>query len=192
MEWCTGLDMYIIIDWHSIGNLTTGVYQDPMYDTTKEETYGFWRAMSRRYGNHNTVAFFELFNEPAAFGRVSWDQWKSMVEDQIALIRANSQQVIPLVAGFDWAYDLTPLRLNPIAAEKSAIPSIPTPINGRNPGSRNGRRTSGSPPPNTRSSPPNSADSRVRRNTGLPSSSTWRAKASVGPSGVSIRNGDPA
>ncbi|MDR3703703.1 MAG: glycoside hydrolase family 5 protein [Candidatus Sulfopaludibacter sp.] len=118
VEWCTDLDMYIIIDWHSIGNLTTGVYQDPMYDTTKEETYGFWRAMSRRYGNHNTVAFFELFNEPAAFGRVSWDEWKTMVEDQIAVIRANSQQVIPLVAGFDWAYDLTPLRLNPIAAER--------------------------------------------------------------------------
>jgi len=117
VEWATDLNMYVIIDWHSIGNMTTGVYQDPMYETTKEETMGFWRAMSRRYGRHNTVAFFELFNEPAAFGRVSWDAWKAIVEDEIAVIRANSQQVIPLVAGFDWAYDLTPLRLNPIAAE---------------------------------------------------------------------------
>jgi hypothetical protein len=118
VEWCTDLDMYIIIDWHSIGNMTTGVYQDPMYDTTREETYGFWRAMSRQYGAHNTVAFFELFNEPAAFGRVNWEEWKTIVEDEIAVIRANTQQVIPLVAGFDWAYDLTPLRLNPIAAER--------------------------------------------------------------------------
>jgi len=117
VEWATDLGMYIMIDWHSIGNMTTGVYQDPMYDTTKEETFGFWRAMSRRYGRHNTVAFFELFNEPAAFGRVSWDAWKTIVEDEIAVIRANTQQSIPLVAGFDWAYDLTPLRLNPIAAE---------------------------------------------------------------------------
>ncbi len=117
VEWATDLGMYVIIDWHSIGNLTTGVFQDPMYDTTKEETYAFWRAMSRRYAGHNTVAFFELFNEPAAFGRVSWDEWKKIVEDEIAVIRANNQQVIPLVAGFDWAYDLTPLRLNPIAAE---------------------------------------------------------------------------
>jgi endoglucanase len=117
VQWSTELGMYIIIDWHSIGNMTTGVYQDPMYDTTKEETYSFWRAMSRRYNGHHTVAFFELFNEPAAFGRVSWDQWKTMVEDQIAVIRTNNQQVIPLVAGFDWAYDLTPLHLNPIAAE---------------------------------------------------------------------------
>lgn len=117
VEWATDLGMYIMIDWHSIGNMTTDVYQDPMYDTTKEETYGFWRAMSRRYGRNNTVVFFELFNEPAAFGRVSWDAWKTIVEDEIAVIRANTQQVIPLVAGFDWAYDLTPLRLNPIAAE---------------------------------------------------------------------------
>jgi aryl-phospho-beta-D-glucosidase BglC (GH1 family) len=88
-----------------------------MYDTTKEETFAFWRAMSRRYNGHNTVAFFELFNEPAAFGRVNWEAWKQIVEDEIAIIRANNQQAIPLVAGFDWAYDLTPLRLNPIAAE---------------------------------------------------------------------------
>jgi aryl-phospho-beta-D-glucosidase BglC (GH1 family) len=115
--WATDLDMHIIIDWHSIGNLTTGVFQDPMYDTTKEETFAFWRAMSRRYNGHNTVAFFELFNEPAAFGRVNWEAWKQIVEDEIAIIRANNQQAIPLVAGFDWAYDLTPLRLNPIAAE---------------------------------------------------------------------------
>lgn len=117
VEWATDLGMYVIIDWHSIGNPTTGVFQDPMYDTTREETYGFWRAMSRRYSGHNTVAFFELFNEPAAFGRASWDDWKKMVEDQIAVIRDNNRQAIPLVAGFDWAYDLTPLHMNPIAAE---------------------------------------------------------------------------
>ncbi len=39
------------------------------------------------------------------------------IEEQIAIIRANNPQAIPLVAGFDWAYDLTPLRLSPINAE---------------------------------------------------------------------------
>jgi len=117
VQWCTDLDMHVIIDWHSIGNMTTGVYQDPMYNTTKEETFAFWRAMSSHYNGHNTVAFFELFNEPAAFGTVSWETWKQIVEEEIAIIRANNRQTIPLVAGFDWAYDLTPLRLNPIAAE---------------------------------------------------------------------------
>jgi endoglucanase len=117
IQWSTELGMYVMIDWHSIGNMTTGIYQNPMYDTTKEETYGFWRAMSQRYARNNTVAFFEFFNEPAAFGRINWEAWKTIVEDEIAIVRSNNAQAIPMVAGFDWAYDLTPLRLNPIAAE---------------------------------------------------------------------------
>ncbi len=119
--WCTELEMHIILDWHTIGNLETGVFQDPMYDTSKQETYNFWRAMARHYAGHNTVAFYELFNEPTTYrdqlGPVSWDAWKKSVEEQIAIIRAYNPQAIPLVAGFDWAYDLTPLRLSPIAAE---------------------------------------------------------------------------
>jgi endoglucanase len=34
VDWCTELNMYIMLDWHSIGNLTTGLFQDPMYETT--------------------------------------------------------------------------------------------------------------------------------------------------------------
>ena len=117
VQWATELGMYVMIDWHSIGNLTTGIYQNPMYETTKEETFGFWRAMAQRYGRNNTVAFFELFNEPAAFGTINWEEWKTVVEDEIAIIRNANGQAIPMVAGFDWAYDLTPLRLKPIAAE---------------------------------------------------------------------------
>ena len=35
----------------------------------------------------------------------------------IVIVRSYNAQAIPLVAGFDWAYDLTPLRLSPIGAE---------------------------------------------------------------------------
>jgi aryl-phospho-beta-D-glucosidase BglC (GH1 family) len=121
VEWCTDLEMYIVLDWHSIGNLKTGVFQAPMYDTSQQETYNFWHTMARHYAGHNTVAFFELFNEPTTFnnqlGPISWEDWKRIVEEEIGIIRANNPQAIPLVAGFDWAYDLTPLRLSPIAAE---------------------------------------------------------------------------
>src|ERR1019366_7008952 len=121
VEWCTDLEMYIDLDWHSIGNLTTGVFQDSMYDTSLQETYSFWRTMARHYAGHNTVAFFEFFNEPTTFnnqlGPVSWDEWKKINENLIAIVRSNHAQAIPLVAGFDWAYDLTPLRLSPIGAE---------------------------------------------------------------------------
>ena len=129
VEWCTELDMYVDLDWHSIGNLATGVFQDPMYDTSLEETYNFWRTVARHFGGHNTVAFFEFFNEPTTFnnqlGPISWDEWKKINENLIAIVRANNAQAIPLVAGFDWAYDLTPLRLAPINAEGVAYVTHP-------------------------------------------------------------------
>ncbi len=39
----------------------------------------------------------------------------------IHLIRSFDTETIPLVAGFDWAYDLTPLREEPINADKNRI-----------------------------------------------------------------------
>ena len=38
-----------------------------MYETSRQETYNFWRSMARHYAGHNTVAFFELFNEPTTY-----------------------------------------------------------------------------------------------------------------------------
>jgi aryl-phospho-beta-D-glucosidase BglC (GH1 family) len=122
--WCTDLDMYVMLDWHSIGNLETEVFQNPMYETSRRETYNFWRTMARHFAGHNTVVFFELFNEPTTLhdqlGPASWGDWKKIVENEITMIRASDPQVIPVVAGFDWAYDLTPVRLEPIAAERIA------------------------------------------------------------------------
>ncbi|HUX84009.1 MAG TPA: cellulase family glycosylhydrolase, partial [Chitinophagaceae bacterium] len=129
--WCTALGMYVDIDWHSIGNLEMELFQDPMYNTTLRETYEFWRSMARHFNGYNTVAFFELFNEPTSYrgqlGNVSWDAWKKINENMIGLIRSYDLQVIPLVAGFDWAYDLTPLREAPIQAENIGYVTHPYP-----------------------------------------------------------------
>jgi endoglucanase len=118
--WCSELNMYIMLDWHSIGNLTTGVYQDPMYETTLQETYNFWRIAARHFAGHNTIAFWELFNEPTTYrgqlGPVVWNEWKQICENEITIIRAYNPQAVILVAGFDWAYDLTPIREAPINA----------------------------------------------------------------------------
>ena len=120
VEWCTELELYVIIDWHSIGNLETELFENPMYDTTKRETFEFWRTIARRFAGNNTVAFYELFNEPTTFrgqlGPGRWGDWKRTNEDLIELIRAYDQETIPLVAGFDWAYDLTPLIEDPLDA----------------------------------------------------------------------------
>lgn len=121
IAWAAKYNMYVIIDWHSIGNLKTQLYLDPMYFTTEYETYAFWRTIAKRYGDNTTVAFYELFNEPTMyenqFGTITWTEWKAYMEQVISIVRGNGGKGVPLVAGFNWAYDLTPLKDNPINAE---------------------------------------------------------------------------
>ncbi|MDW7694516.1 cellulase family glycosylhydrolase [Flammeovirgaceae bacterium SG7u.111] len=131
VEWATEVGLHVIIDWHSIGNLRTGLYQADMYDTDLQETYRFWRAMARHYKGNTTIAFFELYNEPTLYhgelGTCTWEQWKGMMEEIIGIVRANGSEAIPLVAGFNWAYDLSVVKNNPIDAEGIAYVSHPYP-----------------------------------------------------------------
>lgn len=132
-----GIDMakkeglYVILDWHSIGNLRSEIFQHEMYNTTKKETYEFWIAIAQRYGDNSTVAMLELFNEPTLgggrFGTCTWTQWKEIIEELIIIVKANGAKNIPLVAGFNWAYDLTNVIEDPINAEGIAYVSHPYP-----------------------------------------------------------------
>ncbi len=131
IQWAGELGMYVIIDWHSIGNLRTEMYQSDMYDTTQKQTFDFWRTIGKKYGDNTTVAFYELFNEPTTYheelGTITWSQWKELNKEMITIIRANGGKGIPLVAGFNWAYDLTPVRENPLEVEGIAYVSHPYP-----------------------------------------------------------------
>jgi endoglucanase len=131
VDWCTELGLYVIIDWHCIGNLHMELFQNPEYITTKQETYEFWRIIAIHYRGYNTVAFYELFNEPTLYngqlGSMSWSEWKKIVENMIRLIRSFDTERIPLVAGLDWAYDLTPLHIEPIEAEGIGYVTHPYP-----------------------------------------------------------------
>lgn len=132
VQWARERDLYVIIDWHSIGNLRSELYQHPMYETTHKETFEFWRTMAQHYKDEPTVAFFELFNEPTVFngqlGVCSWPQWRELMEECITIIRAHGCPAVPLVAGFNWAYDLTPVATDPIRAEGIAYVSHPYPM----------------------------------------------------------------
>ncbi len=137
--WAKELGLYVIIDWHSIGNLQAGLflpgyselYPPALYNTTREETLDFWRTMARHYRGNSTVAFFELFNEPALGGKLgecTWEQWKEVMEEVIKSIRVNGGTAVPLVAGFNYAYDLTPVARAPINAEGIGYVSHPYPM----------------------------------------------------------------
>jgi endoglucanase len=131
LRWAEETSLYVILDWHTIGNLRTELFQNPMYNTTKTETLRFWKSIAARYGNRPVVAFYELFNEPTRFngtlGRISWDDFKGYMEEIIYMIRAHNARGIPLVAGFNWAYDLTEPAANPIDAPDVAYVTHPYP-----------------------------------------------------------------
>lgn len=123
--------LYVIIDWHSIGNLKNEMFYLPGYETTQKETFEFWRTMSEHFKGNTTVAFFELFNEPTTMkgklGTCTWEEWKTLMEEIIVIIRANGSEAIPLVAGFNWAYYLKEVADNPIDAEGIGYVSHPYP-----------------------------------------------------------------
>ena len=131
VDWCTDLGMHVIIDWHSIGNLESGMFEAPHYVTSKEETFDFWRTIAMHYHGNHTVAFYELFNEPThsfgALGSMSWPQWRDLNEEMIRIVRYWDKQAIPLVAGFDWAYDLSALHFDPVRAEGIGYVTHPYP-----------------------------------------------------------------
>lgn len=129
VRWANALDMYLIIDWHSIGNLAAGMFQHPMYDTSLVETFNFWRSIAHRYRDVPTLAVYELFNEPTddfigagsgSLGKASWEDWRQTIEDLIDLVRVYDPTVIPLVGGFNWAYDLSRVADQPIRRERVA------------------------------------------------------------------------
>lgn len=130
--WSNELGIYVILDWHSIGNLKSQMFQNNSYYTDRGETHDFWRTVSERYAGVHAVAFYEIFNEPTVFngrlGVVSWAEWKAINEEIITIIQAHNSNAISLVAGFNWAYDLKPVATAPIERDNIAYVSHPYPM----------------------------------------------------------------
>ncbi|MBK1875563.1 glycoside hydrolase family 5 protein [Pelagicoccus mobilis] len=129
--WSAELGMYVIIDWHSIGNPLTDVYHRPMYITDRGETFRFWHTIAQRYKGNPAVPFFELWNEPTnrggRMGRLPWSEYKAYMEELIFMIRAIDDKKIPMVAGFNFGYDLTDVKKDPISFPGVAYVAHPYP-----------------------------------------------------------------
>jgi endoglucanase len=131
IDWATELGMYVIIDWHSIGNLNTEKWFRPIYITSWDETVKFWQATAERYKGNTTVAFFELFNEPTSqggeLGELSWATWKPTMEKLIDEINKVDDKKVYLVAGMDWGYFLDETVKNPVNRKNVAYVTHPYP-----------------------------------------------------------------
>jgi len=123
-------NLYVIMDWHSIGNLKDEIFQSENYNTTLDETLKFWAEVARRYKDEPIVAMYELFNEPTVtsrFGTCTWEQWREINEQIIDTIRFYNPNALCLVAGFDWAYELRSVIVDPVRRTNIAYVSHPYP-----------------------------------------------------------------
>jgi endoglucanase len=94
--------------------------------------------MAKHFRGNNTIAFFELFNEPTInpelkLGTCIWPEWKTLLDRIIKEIRVSGDTAIPLVAGFNFGYDLTPVAKAPINAEGVGYVAHPYPMKAKHP-----------------------------------------------------------
>lgn len=122
--WADELGMYVIVDWHGVGNVVTGQTTDnKMYQTTLEETRDFWQRVSARFRDTPNL-LYDIFNEP---DWITWPEWKHAAETIIHDIRSQGDTRIVLVGGLLKAYDLREAVADPVQAENVAYGVHPWP-----------------------------------------------------------------
>lgn len=138
IAWAAENKLYVIIDFHSVGWPPENYYPPdaPWYSTTPKEMMDFWDTISSRYAGNDTVAFYELYNEPvtstsykdysgASTTLKDWLVWKNFMEQILTGIRANDPDKIVLVGGLQFAYDLSFVANAPITGKNVAYATHP-------------------------------------------------------------------
>lgn len=95
VQYATELGMYVIIDWHVLG--------DANPNTHKSEALKFFAEMSEKYSDNNNV-IYEICNEPN--GGTSWSDVKSYANDVIKEIRKNDKDAVIIVGTPTWSQDV--------------------------------------------------------------------------------------
>jgi endoglucanase len=130
-------NMYIVIDWHSMGNLKDELFQEESRITSMQETLDFWATVAKKYKGENTIAFYEIFNEPTDFfgklGELPWDDWRAIAKTIVSEIRKYDTETIPVIAGLNWGYDLSYIAEKPFDIEKIAYSVHPYPQKAKEP-----------------------------------------------------------
>lgn len=97
------LGMYVVIDWHVLGDATPKKHQ--------EEAERFFEEMSSLYAGYENV-IYEICNEPNS--GTSWEDVKSYAESVIQIIRKNHKDAVIIVGTPTWCQDVDVVAKNPI------------------------------------------------------------------------------
>lgn len=119
--WAGEMNMYVIIDWHYIGNIATGAgSQMPDIDTaSKDLTLEFWR-LNASYFRDAPNVIFEIFNEPESIGV---EEWRNNANEIVRVIRDQGAEQVIIVGGIDFGRDLSWVTEKPILGENIAYAS---------------------------------------------------------------------
>ncbi len=121
VNWAGEMNMYVIIDWHYIGNVATGAgSQMPDIDIEpKKLTLEFWRLIATYFRDAPNV-IFEIFNEPQSIEAIDWHKNASEI---VQVIREQGAGQMIIVGGIDFGKDLSWVIESPIVAENIAYAS---------------------------------------------------------------------
>ena len=99
------LDMYVVIDWHTLTDNNPNTYIDASKD--------FFDEISTLYKDTPNV-IYEICNEPNG-KNVTWDaEIKHYADEIIPVIRKNSPRSLIIVGTPDWCKELKPVIKNPL------------------------------------------------------------------------------
>ncbi len=112
VRWAGELGMYVIIDWHYIGNILTGVgeYMPDIVDKPADLSREFWQ-QTADYFKEAPHVLFEIYNEPA---EISEAAWRPMAQELVDIIRETGAEQLVIVSGLDWTSNLRMYLEKPI------------------------------------------------------------------------------
>lgn len=103
VEYASKQGMYVIIDWHVLGEGDPNIH--------KEDAIAIFDEVSEKYADYGNV-IYEICNEPN--GGVSWKDVKGYAEEVIPVIRANDPYGIILVGTPQWSQLIGDAAADPI------------------------------------------------------------------------------
>lgn len=113
VAWAGEMGMYVILDWHSIGNVMTGAGEQmpDTQETALRLALTFWSSTAAYFKNAPNV-IFEVFNEPES---ISAQEWKQGAEQLIQAIRAQKAEQLVIVGGIEFSRDLSWVLESPVS-----------------------------------------------------------------------------
>lgn len=97
------LGMYVIIDWHVLGEGNPKTYQ--------KQAKSFFRTMAKRYADAEHV-IYEICNEPN--GGTTWSDVKAYAKSVIRVIRSYDADGIILIGTPTWSQDVEQAAASPV------------------------------------------------------------------------------